>query len=390
MHVELGNQTIVSDMHYAYTAHKKATTNYSSEANNSHRTSVLFYKDTAGNMDAQYLTDARIETAVLAASQEWLQANAVPDGANAEATDLHRIRAGREGVKAVKSRLNKGIQKRGAFTAESRRVWMRIYPESDFFKIDKYIPNGLDLKIKLVRAKAAFCLHAHQQVGAPQRYRVNIYNPTLWITKAKVLPHVFVGQNQHMDVDPARYFLTRDVTKPIPIPIGTTSFTMDNVTTGQLPKRLICGFIRNDAFDGDYARNPFNYENLNVTQIAAFIQGISYPATPFKPVYTGNNPSYGREYESVFTALGINHGNRGIEISREDYPNGYCLYGFDLTPNMSAADTSVLRLKKSGSIRIEFQLGTATQEVYVCMVFTEYDHVIRIDGDRNVYVSYGL
>jgi hypothetical protein len=165
---------------------------------------------------------------------------------------------------------------------------------------------------------------------------------------------------------------------------------MDNVTVGQIPKRIIFGFVRNDAYDGDYTRNPFNYEHLNLTRAAIYIHGVSHPLIPFTPVYTGNNKEYGREYNSLFSALGIDHGNSGIEINRDEYPNGYCLYAFDLTPNRSAADDSVLRLKKSGNTRIEFQLSAQTTTTHICMVFAEYDHVLKIDGDRNVFVSYNL
>jgi hypothetical protein len=50
--VTLGNQVVVSDMHYPYTSHKNAILNYASDANKSHRTSNLYVKDSAGRMDA--------------------------------------------------------------------------------------------------------------------------------------------------------------------------------------------------------------------------------------------------------------------------------------------------------------------------------------------------
>src|SRR5579859_7202032 len=141
------------------------------------------------------------------------------------------------------------------------------------------------------------------------------------------------------------------------------------------------GFIHHEAYDGSYTRNPFNFQHLDLQRVAVFVNGLSYPQIPFTPTYEGNNINYGREYDSVFSTLGINHGNRGIEITRDDYPNGYCLYAFDLTPNMSAADNSILRLKKSGNVRIELQFGTRTDAVYMCIVFAEYDHVMKIDGN---------
>jgi hypothetical protein len=397
LHAELGKQTVVGDMLYPYTSYKKAITNYSADANNSHRTSALFYKDTAGHMDALLFNEDNILTATRAAAAQYMVEHPlVVEGADQNAIDRNReiqhANAAIVGRKRTMESLNNGLQKRSKDTAQSRQVWVRMFPESDFFKIDKFIPSGVDLKVKFVRSKPEFCLHAHQAADQAQRisYRVHIHNPVLWITKAKILPQVYTGQNQTLDVKPAKYFLNRDVTKPITIPSGTTQFTMDNVTVGQLPKRLFFGFVTQAAYDGSYTANPFNFVNLQLQRAAVFIHGVSFPAVPFTPTYANENADYGREYDSLFSALGINHGNRGIEITRDDYPNGYCIYGFDLTPNASAADTSVMSLKKKGNTRIEFQLGAATTVVHYCIVFTEYDHVLKIDGDRNVYVSYGL
>jgi hypothetical protein len=401
MHVTLGDQTVVSDTFYNYTAYRKALMNYSPDANNSHRTGALFFKDSAGRMDTTYQTEALIDAATDAAAATYITnhpmnpvAEPAPEAAGYEAwrrTNYFRhARAVKHGRKRAGEALNHGLQKRFKYTEESRRVWMRMYPESDFFKINKFIPNGLSLKIKLTRAKPEFSLHAHQAEAAGDviPYKILIHNPTLWVTKSKIRPEVYNGQNQRLEEIPATYFVTHDVTKPITVPIGTAMFVMENVTVGQLPKRIFFTFVNQDGFNGDYGRCPYNFAHANLVRAAVYIHGVSYPATPFTPRYTGNNPEYGREYDALFTALGINHGNRGIEITRDDFPNGYCIYAQDLTPNMSAADDSVLTLKKMGNPRIEVQFEPATTEAMVCIVWTESDHFIKTNSTRNVITSY--
>jgi len=165
---------------------------------------------------------------------------------------------------------------------------------------------------------------------------------------------------------------------------------MDNITVGQLPKRIVLGFISNAAYDGDYTENPFNYQNLNVQRLALFVNGKSYPSTAYTPRFGGNNAEYSREYNDLLKVLGVD-GDEGIDITRDDYPNGYCLYAFDLSPNKSSSGRGPLTLKKTGNTRLEFQLGTSTgQTTYVCMVFAEYDNIMKIDGDRNVWVNYSM
>jgi hypothetical protein len=401
MHVTLGDQSVVSDTFYNYTAYRKALMNYSPDANNSHRTSALFFKDTAGQMDQTYQTEALIDAATDIAAQTYIGTHPIAPvempvaDANAAiawrtADHFRHARAIKHGRKRANETLNHGLQKRFKYTEESKRVWMRMYPESDFFKINKFIPNGLSLKIKLTRAKPEFCLHAHQAEAAADviPYKILIHNPTLWLTKSKIRPEVYTGQNQRLDEIPATYFVTHDVTKPITVPQGTTMFVMENVTVGQIPKRIFFTFVNQDAFNGDYGRSPYNFQHANLVRAAVYIHGVSYPATPFTPIYTGARADYGREYDAVFTALGINHGNRGIDITRDDFPNGYCIYALDLTPNMSAADDSILTLKKMGNPRIEVQFEPATTAQMVCIVWTESDHFIKANANRNVITSY--
>jgi hypothetical protein len=416
LHLEVGKQAIASETFYPSIAMMNAITNFSSEANKSHRTAEIFYKDTAreGVIDALPSTDVEINAAAERFATAYLAvpANAGvlenPGGApiapaNQAALNEYAARLtayqGQESMRCARALilgreqalagLNKGLQKRTQIIANGQRVWIRIYLETEFFKIDKYIPNGVEMKLKLVRSRPEFCLRAFQ-ADPPQRYRVLIHDPLFWVQKSKVIPEVYAGQNEEIYKQPATYFVNRQVVRPFSIPVGTTSYALENVTTGQIPKRLIFGFVRSSALDGEYIRSPFNFQHLNLQRAAIFIHGVSYPTIPYAPVYGGNQPTWAREYDGLFTTLGIGHGNRGIEISREDYPYGNCMYAIDLTSNLSSADDSTLKLKKPGSPRLEFQLGDATTYPITCLVFTVSDHYMKIDGYRQVHTSFGL
>jgi hypothetical protein len=390
MTVTVGNQVVVNDMHYGPNVHMTVISSYNKEAKESHLTSGLYFKDTAGRMNAHYAPPTVEAAAVAAAAEVWLAANPVPQNATPAQTAIHHARALEEGMQSAKDAQNQGLQKRARYTRRNRIIRVRANPFTGVFNLDKYLPNGVELKVTFIRAKPEVCLHAYQAPAAAQRYRVRIIDPKLWITRAKIFPPVFVAHQSSIEKKRIPYNLTRRVTRPLTIPQGTTSYTLDNVTTGQIPKRIIYGFISNAAYDGNYTQNPFNYEHLNLIRTSLYVNGKSYPLTAFTPVYTGDNPEYMREYNSVFSAIGIHHGNNGVDISRDDYPNGYCLYAFDLTPNKTAATTAPVTLKRTGNTRIEFQLSEATAVPYVCMVFAEYDNIMKIDAARNVYVDYSL
>jgi hypothetical protein len=390
--VTIGNQTVTYDMHYNHGAQLHNLVNFGPDAKKSHLTMALYEKDTAGCMDAHYQTPAAEATAAATAAAEWLAVpanNVVPDWPDARKAQ-HYIRAAKHGLDSVIALQNVGLQKRASYTRANKIVRVRVPILCDVFAISKYIVSNVDMVIKFIRAPVQFALHAHINDVAPREYKINIIEPKLWITKVKIFPTVFVGHSKNIEIKEAKYNITRRVTKPVMIPQGTTSFTADNITVGQLPKRVICGFKRNSAYDGHYAQNPFNYEHLSLIRIALWVNGRCNPLTPFAPVYTGENPEYMRPFSSVFSAMGIHHSNRGLDINRDDYPNGYCLYAFDLTPNQSASLAAPITLKNTGNTRLEFLLSAPTTAPYICMMYLEFDNIIRIDSDRNVYADYSM
>jgi hypothetical protein len=161
-----------------------------------------------------------------------------------------------------------------------------------------------------------------------------------------------------------------------------------NAFSGQLPKRLVYGLVRNDAYNGTYELNPFNFQHCNVTQTAVYVNGKCHPTIPFAPVYTGDNKNWLREYRTLYDTMGIFHGDKSFGITIDEFPNGYCLYALDLTPNQKSWDGSTVNLIRKGDVRIDFQFGVDVPHAMTCLMFAEYDNLMEIDNDRNVILTY--
>ena len=116
---------------------------------------------------------------------------------------------------------------------------------------------------------------------------------------------------------------------------GIHGETLDNIILGQLPKRIIIGFVNNKAFNGDRALNPFNFEHFNINFLCLYVDGVQVPSKPLQPDFGASN-LYIDAYHTLFSGTGVHFLNEGNEISRESYPNGYCLFAFDLTHDLSA------------------------------------------------------
>ena len=128
---------------YAYRAYIETLLSYGADAKDTQLTGQLWYKDTAAHMDAVELVD----------------------GATA----------------------NAGFVARREHIVRSRVVDMMGRLHVDLFLQDKFLINGVDVKIRLVRNKAAFALMAG---GAHPDYKIDIVNATLFAKKATLNPTV--------------------------------------------------------------------------------------------------------------------------------------------------------------------------------------------------------
>jgi hypothetical protein len=113
---------------------------------------------------------------------------------------------------------------------------------------------------------------------------------------------------------------------------GLRNKTLDKVSLGTLPKRIVFAFVESDAFSGNFKKNPFNFKHFNLTKVSVSIDGEEAPYSPLELDFTSN--LYTRAYYSLFNGLDRSGLDCGNSISLTDYPNGYAIFAFDLTPDM--------------------------------------------------------
>ncbi|XP_070546113.1 uncharacterized protein F54H12.2-like [Ptychodera flava] len=166
------------------------------------------------------------------------------------------------------------------------------------------------------------------------------------------------------------------------------SFNKDHIFLGQLPKRVVLGLVDNNAFNGSYKKNPFNFKHYDMTSLVLNVGGKQIPSKPLKMDFTrAGGQSFLMAYYSLFTGTNKMGRDEGIDINRYEYDNGYTLFAFDLTPDLSA-DGGHLNLIKEGNLGIELQFRQALPNTVNLLVYGELDNVIEIDRDRNILFDF--
>lgn len=206
--VSLGDRLISqSSSTYAYRSIMECLLNYGRDTLETQFSAGLFYKDTAGHMDVYD-----------------------PTGENA------------------------GLTKRAVYTMDSLPVELLAPIHCDLFFQEKLMLNGVDIKIRMIRAKDEFCLMGAGDVA----YRLKILSASLFVKKVSVAPAVKLGHAQALLNTNAKYPISRVCVKNFSVPVGSRICNQENIFLGTLPKSVVVAMVDNDAYTGHLNKNPFN------------------------------------------------------------------------------------------------------------------------------------
>ncbi|KAF8784261.1 hypothetical protein HNY73_009965 [Argiope bruennichi] len=331
--VFLNDRQVMNQVNYAYRAYIDSLLFSSKTAQETMLTSALFYKDTAGHFDTM--------------------------GANSA---------------------NLGFRERQKLSTESKVLDLIGPLHMDIAFQDRLLPNGVDVRIRLLRHKSEFAL-----MSSSADCKIIIQSASLFIRKVNVAPSIIIAQEKALEHGSMKLPIRRADVRTFSLAKGLQSLTIPNAFIGPLPSRVILGFVANDALNGNLAKNPFKFSHYNLSYLSISDGNKMYPAKPYTPDF--DSDSYARSYLSLFTDLNRYHNFQNININYEEFKYGYALHAIDLTPDFASNEshTSVI---KNGNISIEIKFGTALTETVSLVVYSEFRNTIEIDRSRSVFIDY--
>jgi hypothetical protein len=307
---------------------------YGGDAKESQLTSALFYKDQAGRMDAVTLAAAT---------------------------------------------RNEGFFKRNQFSDKSHLIDMMGRIHADMFFQERYMLNEVNTKIKLIRSKDVFSL-----MGTAGHI-VKIVSAVMLVRKVKLSPSIFLAHAKALERANAKYPIRRVVCKTFTVPAGYLDVSHEKLFSGQLPTRMVVGLVRNDAFNGALAYNPFNFQHFSLSEIAVYVDGQQQQCVrPLHPNFA--DEQYISSYVGLFSGTGKLNKDDGNNIERSEFAKGYALYAFDLSPDLAEDDH--FNLSRQGGVRLALKFATALTVTVTVVAYAEFENVIEIDRNRNVVYDF--
>jgi len=278
---------------------------------------------------------------------------------------------------------NTGWERRRNWFAGSMIVELMSPIHADLMHQEKYLLNGMDLRMELHRHEEPFALVSF---GANPNYKIHVQDIRWVVKKVELAKSITLALETTLLRNTVKYPVRRVQMKAIQLSAGRRDTPINSVFNGQIPRRLIIGLCDNDAFHGTYDKSPFNFKHYTAINIKVTAGGVDYPSNPIIMDYTWR--SFTQPFVFLYETLGLGDADNNCGITPLEYSvGGRCLYGFDLSPDTS--DGAHWELLKEGTTSIHIQFQNAIPAGGVKMVvLAEFDNMISVDRFRNVYFDY--
>ena len=289
-----------------------------------------------------------------------------------------------------------GFKQRKAWI--SRKVQLAGVLKLDISSQHKYLPAGVNLHLKCVQNDLNYILLdgiGEKPAGASTDAAVIAYNEKIGNYKIKIIDPVYRVKKIVLSADEQLRLIKEIRVKPFEIPIrridvtnqaiapGLLNKTLEQTFPGKLPKILIIGFVRSDAYNGNILKSPFLYETFSMERIQCYVNGKSVASKPYEPDYEGKN--YVHSYLGLVDVIGGWRGTYWPSISYTDFANGCCLYAFRLGPE-SLCD--FVNPPQTGNVTIEIKFKTAHNFSINAVLFAEFDSTVYINETGQVTTDY--
>ncbi len=241
----------------------------------------------------------------------------------------------------------------------------------ELFTQDKLLPNNTEIRIVLHRADNAFSLICKS--NSHTNYKIEISDAQLKVPHCEISPHVLEALTSQLQTKPYLYEIKRTRVRWYSRNSGTSDLSEANLINGIIPRRIILGIVKSSAFSGSFQNTPFNFQNFKVSSVVLRVDGLTVPFQCLSMDYDDN--CYMQGYLSLLQCMDILYKDAGIKITPKSYPDGMCLYAFDL----GLAKCSSLNLIHEGTVSVEIKCAENTSTSVTVITYCETDDILELD-----------
>ena len=169
-----------------------------------------------------------------------------------------------------------------------------------------------------------------------------------------------LSEARHNKREVAAYPTVRSEIRTFSMQGNQARFEANNLFQGRIPDRIIVGMVRNEAFSGNVAFDPFCFQKFGLISIKQIVRGEEYP---YERLQLNHNDGQ-RDLAGYFRFLQASGAwckKQGNMARREDWGQGKncTLFMFDNMAN-GCADSNALNPRQTGDLQLILVFGDAS------------------------------
>lgn len=274
---------------------------------------------------------------------------------------------------------NKGYQSRLSLLLDAKTVSVVAPLHIDHFSTDRLIVPHVSIQFQFHRNSDAFVLESHD--GKAVKGSVDVLSMHLLIHQVNVVSSASLALEKTLLSFPAKYPYRKTKLKVITVEGGRHNLPFSTLSSDVIPRRIIVGCLDQASIDGDITRSPFAFRHNFITDCRIDAGGVSYPAQPVKCCFETND--YAEMFALFYENIGAVTENRPLNITFDQFKNGFTLFAFNLSATDGNGDFELIR---TGATQISMHFAKKTPSTGIqVLIYSETDGLFQIDHFRNVY-----
>ena len=272
---------------------------------------------------------------------------------------------------------NVGFLARQTMFAASKYVYFCINLHIDITTLRKHIPPGVKIEIDFERNPDAFCLLSDKTVD-----NFSIELDDLRLKVERVIPGDSIMSYYRSSLDKKvqpRLPIDRSLLKTYTVTTGTSDLSEYNIITGNhLPEQVIVAIVDEDAHRGVIGKNPFHFQNYDLSEASLVVNGVHEPQEMYKLNETAGDKV--DMYANFLENTGISTDDREFGITMKDYYGGSFMLVWDRTQDR--CNRFHRHITDSGSISINLKSRRELAKTVTVIIYATYSKDLIIDGDK--------
>ena len=132
-----------------------------------------------------------------------------------------------------------------------------------------------------------------------------------------------------------------------------------------------------------FRENPFHFKHNNLESLTVSVDSD----TLIRLDFDFDNENHVEAYDTLMHSTEEYKGSRSMFVDYHDFGNDTMILVFDLTAK-GECNSEQFTIKKLGNLHINLKYKNALTETNNLILYGEFDGVLTIDADRNVFTDY--